>query len=602
MIYKSFEIRNFKGIERVIIDLTNNRIISLVGLNESGKTTIMEAINLFHDMIKGNEPPAEQLNLFRPKGIAFTGAIEIRGTLIFERDDKQKISLYWSKDLSKKGALEIPDEFNYAYQFNFILHAYKNTARTCGFTVKRAHNEKTLFNTDNDSWQKLITFVKNSIVPETLYYDDFTFEIPDKIFCVRSGFPQDKETTGSENERWQLVLSDILKSINPQMTFQEHVVDRWEDDKDAATNRLAQMERALNEKITRRWGDLFGKKKVNFREIKLESDYSNGKLSLAFKIRTHSKHEFLIKERSKGFRWFFSFFLFTEFRKTRTKNILFLLDEPASNLHPSAQGKLLDAFEELSADSLVIYSTHSHHLINPRWLAGAYVCINENLSTDVLTGNLDIKEGGRISATKYFTYVGHGLGSDKTSYFQPILDRLDYRPSTLEPTPDIVILEGKNDWYTLKYFEEHILQRQQALHLYPGAGRDKLYDIIRLYLAWGKNFLVLLDGDDGIKSKAKYIKEFGEWVSDKVFTLKDLFNQRITMEDLISPADQRKIRDEAFAANEQNKSQKSSPKANLNYAINQLLVQRKPIDLGQDSKERFTKVLDFLAEQLSRTK
>ena len=47
---------------------------------------------------------------------------------------------------------------------------------------------------------------------------------------------------------------------------------------------------------------------------------------------------------------------------------------------------------------------------------------------------------------------GKGYSSDKISYFQPILDKLDYKPSIVEPIPDIVITEGKNDWYTLKYF------------------------------------------------------------------------------------------------------------------------------------------------------
>ncbi len=113
---------------------------------------------------------------------------------------------------------------------------------------------------------------------------------------------------------------------------------------------------------------------------------------------------------------------------------------------------------------------------------------------------MSLEEGAKITAIKYYTYVGSGLGSDNVSYFQPILDRLDYQPSIVEPIPNIVILEGKNDWYTFRYFED-LLKRNNKLNFYPGAGRDKLYDIIRLYLSWGKSFVVLLDGDDGVKSK-----------------------------------------------------------------------------------------------------
>ena len=56
---------------------------------------------------------------------------------------------------------------------------------------------------------------------------------------------------------------------------------------------------------------------------------------------------FYISERSVGFRWFFSFLFFILFRKNRKTDLgetLFLLDEPASNLHSTAQKKLLETF------------------------------------------------------------------------------------------------------------------------------------------------------------------------------------------------------------------------------------------------------------------
>ena len=46
MKYTKFIIKNYRGIDQVKIDLLNDRVITLVGLNESGKTTIMEACEL----------------------------------------------------------------------------------------------------------------------------------------------------------------------------------------------------------------------------------------------------------------------------------------------------------------------------------------------------------------------------------------------------------------------------------------------------------------------------------------------------------------------------------------------------------------------------
>ncbi len=48
MEYKSFHIKNFKGISDQTINLNKRpagRVVTLVGLNESGKTTVLEAIS-----------------------------------------------------------------------------------------------------------------------------------------------------------------------------------------------------------------------------------------------------------------------------------------------------------------------------------------------------------------------------------------------------------------------------------------------------------------------------------------------------------------------------------------------------------------------------
>lgn len=605
MIYKSFKLKNFKGIDEVNVDLANSRIITLVGLNESGKTSIMEGVQLFYRIAKGEDPTAEQLNEFRPKGINFSGNIEVSATLILESEDRKKIEQHWKGTLLKRSALELPQELRYDIKFKYELHTYKATERNWTFPVKTISSKRTLYETDKSGWTALVTYIKSEIVPEILYFDDFIFQIPEKVCFVKTGVAETDEVSNKNNKVWQLVVNDVLKSVDDRMSFQNHVVDLWESDRDAASNRLSQMEKALDEKITKRWGDLFGKNKINFKEIKLDPEYTDGKLYLAFKIRTESKKEFLVRERSKGFKWFFSFLLFTEFRKKRTRNILFLLDEPASNLHSSAQAKILEALHELSTDSLVIYSTHSHHLINPEWLMGAYICINENLSNEVLEGSLNLEDQAKITAIKYYTYVGKGLGSDNVSYFQPILDRLDYQPSIVEPIPDIVILEGRNDWYTLRYFEEVILKRKNIVNFYPGGGRDKLGEIIRLYLAWGKRFIVLLDGDDGVKSQTQYIKEFGDFVKDKIFTIKDALNKAVAIEGLIGVMDQRELYDTVFGQGSYNECKKKSPKKvkeNLNYALNQLQLQKKEVTLNKTTRDNFTSLLDFTTEKLKLVK
>jgi predicted ATP-dependent endonuclease of OLD family len=48
-------------------------------------------------------------------------------------------------------------------------------------------------------------------------------------------------------------------------------------------------------------------------------------------------------------------------------------------MHQTAQKNLLSIFEDLSKSCKLIYTTHSHHLINPKWLNGTYIIQNESL-------------------------------------------------------------------------------------------------------------------------------------------------------------------------------------------------------------------------------
>lgn len=601
MKYTKFTVKKYKGIEEVSLDFTNNRVLTLVGLNESGKTTVMEAMSLFYRMIKGDEPTEDEVIKFRPKGAGFTGSAELTYDLELEPSDIEKIRGYWREVMGKKTQLDIPLNFSYAFKFPFKLDEFdaKKISRTCTFETRVMKAKKKLSQANNADWQKIISYIKTDLVPEILYYDDFIFEIPKKIQFIKKSAPADIkiESTLDEtlNLTWQLVMDDILKSTNKNFkSFQDRVVDNWEKDHSLAKQHISAMEGKLNEIITKRWKDLFVEsgKKLNFEKIQLSCVPDGHYINISFDVITTTHKSFRIDERSKGCQWFFSFLLFTEFRKNRTKNILFLLDEPASNLHSSAQEKIIDAIEELSKESLVVYATHSHHLIKIEYLGGAYIIINEILDTDSLAGDMNFDDRAKITAKKYFTYVGEGTGDDKMSYFKPILDALDYRPSSVEPIPNICILEGKNDWYTLKYFQEIIFNDATQLNFYPGAGATKLYDIIRLYLAWGKKFIVVLDGDkEGQEAKAAYNEEFGELVKDKIFTINDILSVKKPAEFLIRDVDKEVITFEALAV-------KSKAKKALNQSIMQLLAKKKQVTLSKETLTDFRALLDFITKSM----
>jgi hypothetical protein len=167
---------------------------------------------------------------------------------------------------------------------------------------------------------------------------------------------------------------------------------------------------------------------------------------------------FSVSERSLGFRWFFVYLLLTTYRgarKASTSDMLFLFDEPASNLHQTAQRALLSSLGELSQRAVIIYTTHSHHLIEPAWLGTTFVVANKGADPDVVTADFTADRTD-IHLTPYRQFAAQH--PDQSHFFQPILDVLDYAPSDLELVSEVAMVEGKSDFYLLEYFQRIVLE------------------------------------------------------------------------------------------------------------------------------------------------
>jgi predicted ATP-dependent endonuclease of OLD family len=102
MQYKSFRIRNFKGIKDATVDLTTAggaAVFAFVGLNESGKTTVLEAIHSFSpdtatsELVGGDQETGVPFNERVPRHLisTFSGDVSVRATLTATPTDKKRI-------------------------------------------------------------------------------------------------------------------------------------------------------------------------------------------------------------------------------------------------------------------------------------------------------------------------------------------------------------------------------------------------------------------------------------------------------------------------------------------------------------------------------
>ncbi len=207
------------------------------------------------------------------------------------------------------------------------------------------------------------------------------------------------------------------------------------DDKDKIQHVMDSASATVTKVVFGRWNEIFGEdtkgKEINisFETIQGEIKDRAGTLTktnehdifVKFQIKDGTRR-FDVNNRSLGFRWFFAFMMFTQFRVAResTRPILFLFDEPASNLHAAAQQKLIDSFPEITRDNHTLaYTTHSHYMIEPKWLEQTFIVTNRaDAPSDSVIDALSFSdESLNIQATRYRTFVGSH--PNQTSYFQP---------------------------------------------------------------------------------------------------------------------------------------------------------------------------------------
>mgnify|MGYP001620150677 CR=1 FL=1 len=605
MKYSKFIITNYKGLPKIGLELNrkpNTNIFTLVGLNESGKTSILEAIYLFQNGIL-----KENAHTLIPKSrqYSFNDFVSVKAELELDKDDLSKLKTFLQENYKfylKNDAENISIEKKYNFNRSIPLETddWLETLWITGFVgkTKQSKKEKRLYDWNKDAWNKTLIYIKENFLPKILYYPDFLFKFPEKIYL------EEFQNEGPEQKEYRSVIRDVLETIDNKLNLEQDLLEKMKKSqeksyKNALDQLLLKMSSKLNDEILKKWDEIFGsgqKKEVDINWNSETNTDGTKKYFIELKIKQGSD-SYSINDRSLGFKWFFSFLIFTAFRKSRSSDpgeTLFLLDEPASNLHQRSQQKLLQSLNEIVSDCKLIYSTHSHHMINPKWLAGTYIVKNEAINY----GNPEDAKTTetKINAILYKNFVAKY--PDEEDHFKPIMDALQYTPSKLEVVPSTIFTEGKNDYYTFKYISNVILKNKYKLFFYPGAGVDKYSDVFRLYLSWNRDFVSLFDSDSpGNKAKERYIEEIGPDVVNRLFTFKDVDNkwENLQTENLF--LDEEKI-EIIMICFEDHKKENGYNKSKFNTAIQQLYIDEQKINLSKKTKDNFIKVFKFLINKL----
>jgi ABC-type Mn2+/Zn2+ transport system ATPase subunit len=544
---EKFTLKNFKGIEEVSIDLhdrANSPVITLIGLNESGKTTILEGLSHF---VSGDKSVTELFDGIHSKthgaGLipvhkkaAFTSEITISARVRVDNAEVQEI-----EKLAKTFKLEIDFEaisepFEIRRVYKFEDSAPKGTKNIWTFKLKTRKHKKSQYKTyvrpaedQPDLWLKITDFLGTKL-SQIAYFPTFLVDMPTRIYL--------KEYDGEKaiNRHYRIVFQDVLDSLGEGLLLDRHVCQRISDFKatqnspnwfsmlfgssskapiDSVFQKISNL---VTKEVLGSWQRVF-QRAISAKSIFVEwnIDTEKGDLPYASFHVSDGESRYAISERSLGFRWFFSFLLFTAFKQAKSRSTIFIFDEPAANLHAKAQAELLTSFSKIASDgNKIIYSTHSHHMINPRWLSGAYIVENTAIDYDTADSfGLNAKPTN-VRATKYKEFISRF--PSRSSYFQPVIEKLEYVSPELVGSPPFVVLEGISDYYALR-LAMALSNRSYSFRLLPGVGSGASGPLISQMMGRGEDFIVLLDDDKAGKIELERYKSGWHLSNDNVFTL-----------------------------------------------------------------------------------
>jgi energy-coupling factor transporter ATP-binding protein EcfA2 len=516
MRYKKFVISNYRGITNPIeINLDKNSLIPIIGINECGKTTILNAIYAFDNLNDEHNATFKHLNDISNLYQDISEPCRLSAVIELNKDNlKQRLkqSFQLTEANAEEKLKDLPEKKNFDITITRIL-----THNSEGINSNYEISPKIKFkseNYENDFCQNLIKHL-----PYILYFDDF-----------RETFPDEIEIDEDKSDRWLEIMQELFLQTNDQYS----VFELKNLEARRRKSQLAQVKKKLNETLTSQWSNFRLENKesleidIDFRSekhrvtvevdeaqpdgsiIKKKVDQEAERYFLKFDIIERdakgNEHYFYVRDRSKGFYWFFNFVMKLEFNPDTAgdhDNAIYLLDEPGSYLHPYAQSKLCKKLKDLAESNVVIYCTHSHYLLNPEVVPLNRIQV------------VNKKSSGDIQLESFYDYKGVKDKSLKTA-FQTIYDALYIKPFDIDVNhKKILIVEGIYDYYAFSLFKNN-----DEIGILPGKGADSLISFISLMIAYEVDFRVLWDNDpEGRFGFDKAKKFFGDEMSSRYFYL-----------------------------------------------------------------------------------
>lgn len=489
MYISKLTIENYRGIkEKRVIKL--DKLSSIVGKNDAGKTILLYAVATFLDI--------------KTFSVTYSDFNDIDKSIVFEAEfkDENIVELLKTKLKSKVKKTDGLDEYVNDFIFDGIIkykrEAIKVDKKFSGEFVfvedfKQEDIRGLYFKSDEElnaiiaeykieipvegkgrnSKVEKIKFIKinfkdaerigfwieddckiESLFPEVeMFKADYGLEADTKfktasVSEIQDYFEKETSTPGTK-------LNIVEAEINKEMKKEAQSVTTYMQDY-ASSLKAVQITPVVN------WKDAIKSVDVSFQ---FEGDAK-------FIPMSH---------KGTGYR---RLFMVARFRyiaeKNKGHNIIFLIEEPETFLHPSAQQDLLNAFKDLSNDNQVIITTHSPVFAGATSVNGVVLCTKD------IQSNYENSTGEKDSA-----------------FLMKIISELGIKPSynLRDDFEKILFVEGQDDSTFYKIICDKVLGKsleEKVLVLTCGGSSVDSFINISYFKKNGRDLFLILDSDKGL--------------------------------------------------------------------------------------------------------
>lgn len=543
---KKFRIKNFKSITDSGDCYLTDTITILAGKNESGKTSILEALEDFDtdEKIRESAKPIKSPEAIPEISITFTVGKDTIKEVLTEIGSTQKAvadieleiiktfpdtytfgkttkenDLFGTKEIEKIQK-SIKDKWS---KVKALHTKYPQLGGTFfDFEFSDLTNEKTLFTAfktattpnipqidekDRENFPKLLAEIEteaqnleNLIATVDKFLATLKKWIPNFVFfnSFDDIFPNKIPFTELETNEWIQDLS-VISDLDVSTIKTSVARDKQKHKKDVNI--------VINKNYEKFWTQ-------DITNLSVDWDSSD----LYFWIEEDS-YLYEPSLRSKGMQWHLAFYIKVSARANENVPNIILIDEPGLFLHAKAQEDILRLLEDSAKEVQLIFSTHSPYLLEADKLNRIRL-IHRTKKAGTKIENKVHALADKETLTPIMTAIGLELNAGITA-----LDKVNN-----------VVVEGASDLYYLNAFKK-ILSKDSVNFIF-GGGAGNMPVVGTILHGWGGKVIYLYDNDQGKKDGEKNLKD--NWLVTKDLVLAVLSTAG-SIEDIFSPSNFREF-------------------------------------------------------------